>query len=373
MKDVLTVFLLEPYYGGSHRQWVNGFKKNSRHDIELLTLPARNWKWRMHGAAVSFASSIKKLPHIPDVILATDMLDVATFRGLNPEMAHIPIALYFHENQITYPWSKSDEDVILNRDNHYGFVNYTSALAADRVLFNSHYHMNSFLDELPWFLAKFPDGQDVSTVQAIKSKSEVLHLGMELSELEKARPETANSRNRATILWNHRWEYDKNPEEFFQALYEVQSRGWEFCLIVVGESFSKYPRIFDEAKVRLKDRIIHWGYVESREEYTRLLWQSDILPVTSNQDFFGGSIVEAMHCNVKPLLPDRLAYSEHVPSNLHHVFFYEEGELVDRLQRWIKDVSVLRKQQTRSFVEKYDWSILSSDYDNVLVDVVNSR
>ena len=373
MKDMLTVFLLEPYYGGSHQQWANGLKRHSKHRIELFTLSARNWKWRMHGAAVSFASEFKGLKKKPDLILATDMLDVAAFRGLNPDLAHVPIVLYFHENQITYPWSRSDEDVILNRDNHYGFVNYTSALAADRVLFNSHYHMNSFLDELPKFLAKFPDVPDESTVRSIELKSEVLHLGMELSELETLRPETANSRNRATILWNHRWEYDKNPEQFFEALYQIQDRGWEFYLIVVGESFTKYPQIFDEAKERLRDRIIHWGYVESREEYSRLLWQSDILPVTSNQDFFGGSVVEAMYCNVKPLLPKRLAYPEHIPSFLHHTFFYEEGELTDKLQRWIKDISVLRKQQTRSFVEKYDWPVLAEQYDDALLSVFKSR
>ena len=37
---------------------------------------------------------------------------------------------------------------------------------------------------------------------------------------------------------------------------------------------------------------------------------SDILPITSNQDFFGGSIIEAMYCETTPLLPKRLTYPE---------------------------------------------------------------
>mgnify|MGYP000456988033 CR=1 FL=1 len=37
------------------------------------------------------------------------------------------------ENQITYPWSPQDEDVKYQRNNQYGFINYTSALAADQV------------------------------------------------------------------------------------------------------------------------------------------------------------------------------------------------------------------------------------------------
>ena len=40
---------------------------------------------------------------------------------------NIPTAIYFHENQISYPWSPRDRDKIQNRDNHYGFINYVCA------------------------------------------------------------------------------------------------------------------------------------------------------------------------------------------------------------------------------------------------------
>ena len=39
---------------------------------------------------------------------------------------------------------------------HYGFINYSSALAADQVLFNSNYHKDSFIEELKLFLKKIP-------------------------------------------------------------------------------------------------------------------------------------------------------------------------------------------------------------------------
>ena len=370
VKTGIRILLLEPYHGGSHRLWAEGLKKHSKHHVEIFKLPPRHWKWRMHGAAITFANEFKKLTWKPDLILATDMLDLATFNGITPDAAHIPAILYFHENQITYPWSKNDEDKQLNRDNHYGFVNYTAALTADKVLFNSEYHRSSFLGALPEFLRSFPDHLNLHTVQEITDKSEVLHLGMNLTELDELKPNEIARPDRATILWNHRWEYDKNPEQFFRVLIEIQERGWEFNLIVLGEQFKNAPSIFKEAREILKDRIIHWGYAETQQEYVKWLWHADILLVTSNQDFFGGSVVEAMYCNVKPLLPKRLSYPEHIPAFLHHVFFYEEEELTDKLQRWIKDVSVLRKQQTRSFVEKYDWSVLSGHYDEVLADLV---
>lgn len=367
----LNILFVEPFFGGSHKQWAEGLAVHSSHNIQIVSLPARHWKWRMHGAAITLAEKVRSLKYKPDLILVSDMLDLATFDSLCGAVTKgIKKVIYFHENQITYPWSDADQDVVLNRDNHYGFINYTSALSADAVLFNSEYHRSSFLDALPPFLKQFPDHQNLSSVERIKEKSSVLHLGMNLSSLNELKPEALSQHQRAVVLWNHRWEYDKNPAVFFEALYEIQERGWEFNLVVLGEQFNSSPKVFDEARERLKDRILHWGYAESREEYVSWLWQADILPVTSVQDFFGGSIVEAMYCNVKPLLPYRLAYPEHIPSNLHQVFFYEEGELVNKLQRWIKDISVLRKQQTRSFVSRYNWVEMIAQYDDILEAVL---
>jgi len=54
--------------------------------------------------------------------------------------------------------------------------------------------------------------------------------------------------------------------------------------------------------------------VEDFAEYAKWLWRADILPVTSRQEFFGASVVQALYCNCCALLPDRLAYPEHLPS-----------------------------------------------------------
>lgn len=51
----MRVLALEPYYGGSHRAFVDGWASRSRHDWTVLTLPAHHWKWRMRGAAVTMA------------------------------------------------------------------------------------------------------------------------------------------------------------------------------------------------------------------------------------------------------------------------------------------------------------------------------
>lgn len=366
----MKILLLEPFFGGSHRQWAEGFQKHSTHQITILSLPAHHWKWRMHGAAITLAQQFLSSDLVPDLILATDMLDLAGFLAVTRRRtAGIPTAVYFHENQLTYPWSGSDSDRITKRDAHYAFINYTSALVADRVFFNSEHHRSSFLNELSHFLGQFPDHQNLDTVEMIREKSSVLPLGLDLRELEVSKESMLTKPKRAVVLWNHRWEYDKNPEAFFRSLFTIQERGWDFHVVVLGQQFPSSPKIFSEAEQVLKDRILHWGFVTDRSEYAKWLSVSDILPVTSNQDFFGISVVEAMHCNVKPLLPNRLAYPEHVPKSLQAAFFYE-NDLTDRLQRWIRDVDVLRKQQTRSFVEKYDWTEMIESYDRIIMEMV---
>jgi len=369
----LNILLVEPFYTGSHKKWADELKQFSSHNIEILSLAGHHWKWRMHGGAVTLAEIANKKYGVtkPDVILATDMLDLSTFMSLTRSWSHnVPTAIYFHENQINYPWSPADADVKLQRDNHYAFINYTSALSANRVFFNSNYHREAFLTELPKLLKAFPDYNNLETVEVIKNKSSVLPLGLNLKKLAAHKPDKIETPMRAVVLWNHRWEYDKNPEGFFNALFEIADRGIDFRLIVLGESYDKQPPIFAMAKQKLADKILHWGYAESFDEYCKWLWTADILPVTSVQDFFGISVIEAMYCNVVPFLPKRLAYPEHIPDAYRNTFFYEEEDFVNKLQRRIWDVKYLRVMDMQQYAQKYDWEQLIALYDNELAQLV---
>jgi len=367
----MDILLLEPFFSGSHQQWAEGLKKHSKHNIRLLSLPGRHWKWRMHGGAVSLAKKFNESEENTDLILATSMLDLTTFLALTRgKSADIPVAMYFHENQLTYPWSPQDRDKKKKRDNHYSFINYTSALAADKVFFNSKYHKESFLGALPKFLKQFPDKREKENIELINAKSEVLHLGLDLERFESFRSSDKEKQSVATILWNHRWEYDKNPEEFFKTLFALKEKEIEFKLIVLGEQNDVNPPIFDDAKTRLEDEILHWGYVETFEDYARWLWRADILPVTSNQDFFGGSVIEAMYCDCFPLLPNRLAYPEHLPEELDREFLYEEGELEARLETAVESVMGIRQVDYQSIIKKYDWGELISVYDDNLEQMI---
>jgi len=144
----MNILLIEPYFTGSHKSWAEGYKANSQHDVQILKMKGQFWKWRMHGGAVTLSRLFNQSDITPDLILATDMLDLTTFLSLTRKRTSlIPTAIYFHENQLSYPWSPTDRDVQQNRNKHYGFINYSSALTADHVLFNSCYHQNRWLLE----------------------------------------------------------------------------------------------------------------------------------------------------------------------------------------------------------------------------------
>ncbi|ACH39466.1 glycosyltransferase, putative [Citrifermentans bemidjiense Bem] len=364
----MRITLVEPYFTGSHAAWAREYAAHSSHEVELLTLPGRNWKWRMHGGAVTLASRFLELPR-PDLILATDMLDLTTFLALTRNQSHgIRTALYFHENQLTYPWSPSDQDPALQRDLHYAFINYASALAADAVLFNSRYHRDSFLGALPAFLKGFPDAVDADSAARIGEKSRVLPLGLDLHKLDRHRPQAGEGARAPLLLWNHRWEFDKAPEPFFEALYQLADEGVEFEVAVVGESFGRAPGVFRQARERLGCRVAQWGFLERFSDYAAWLWRADILPVTSRQEFFGASAVQALYCGCRPLFPDRLAYPEHVPVEAREKVLYREEEaFVDRLRTLILD----REDGAAldGFVERYDWEKLAPVYDSFLEGV----
>ena len=323
----------------------------------------------MAGAAPYLAQQYRQRPHPPDLIVASDMLDVAAFKGLIAGRGVVPpIVLYFHENQLTYPWSPDDPDPGLNRDHHYAFTNLTSALAADAVWFNSEYHQRSFLNALPAFLRQFPDHRPAWAAAEIAAKSHVQPLALDLSRFDRFAPTASLADGPPLILWNHRWEYDKAPERFFEILQRCQSAGLDFRLVLLGERYGKVPPIFEQARQQFEKELLHWGYADTFEAYARWLWRADIALTTAVQDFFGGSVVEAIYCKCYPLLPDRLAYPEHIPEAHREDFLYtDDRQAVQKLIQLLSSPQTLPVPGAlRSRVSRYDWFVQVNRYDEAV-------
>ena len=357
----MNILLIEAYYGGSHKLWADQLKHFSEHDVDILSLPARHWKWRMEGAAIELANQLKLYKQKPDLILTTSMLDLSFLKSNLPKGWHnVPTIYYMHENQLTYPVSEHDEDKMKGRDFHYGMIQYKSMLTADKVCFNSSFHKQAFFTELKKLLDRLPDFSPLDQMGKIKAASEVLHVGVRDPKLE------VEKNTLPIVLWNHRWEYDKNPELFFRTLISMKDE-LDFKLIVLGSKARVYPEIFDIAQKELSSSILHWGYVDTEAEYLSLINQSDILPVTSNQDFFGISIIESILTGATPLLPNRLVYPEHFDINQHQNLFYErEDEFQNKLKNLIQNP--IQESQKNSLINKakqYLWSKQIPHYDQL--------
>ena len=361
----MHIALLESYYGGSHRAWADGYKRFSRHDVELITLPAQYWKWRMQGAAISFA---RLLDSKPDLILASSMIDLSIFRALTyRRLGDMPIALYFHENQLSYPQNR--------RQGHgwrYGFINYVSALAADGVYFNSEFHLKDFMAQLPRMLKNFRDYYELQTIDEIQEKSKVLPVGMNLQRFDAYRI-AKDRREPPIILWNHRWEEDKDPAAFVNSLIKLADEGYEFKAAITGEQFGEMPKAFKRAKYALSDRLIQLGYVESFAEYARLLWGADYVLSTAWQEFFGISVCEAVYCGCLPILPARLNYPNLLTEDLKAACLYQRDRLTAQLRYHLEsgtrpDTSALREK-----IAGFDWRKMAPQYDAEMEALVSRQ
>ena len=376
----MHILLVAPYFGGSHRAWAEGYARHSTHSVELLTLPARFWKWRMHGGAATLAERLRRRagPR-PDLVLATDMVNLPALLGLaRSELAGVPAVLYCHENQLTYPLQAGEK-----RDLAYPMVNWLSMLAADRVLFNSQFHRDSWFRALPNMLKHFPDCSHLPLVPGVQAKAQVMPVGVDLRPLDSAAPDGAmdgtslgigsyhDGDSPPLILWNQRWEYDKNPAAFFRALDELAARGLPFRVALAGSNVRQQPEEFDAARKRLGDRVVHFGRADL-DTYRRLLWEADIVVSTAFHEFFGIAVVEAIYCRTFPVLPRRLAYPELLPEAAGAWCLYEDPEeLVTKLAWALTHPAAARESAERlsSSVARFDWLKMAPMYDAAISDV----
>jgi glycosyltransferase involved in cell wall biosynthesis len=373
IKNQLKIVILEPYYGGSHKQWIDQLICHSSHSFTLLQMPSRFWKWRMQAGAIYLAEATPDEQF--DLILASSMLNLPLYLSLirKKKAACAATAIYFHENQICYPLSDHEKARARKNDFSYGFINIASALSADIVFFNSTYHYESFFQALPLFMKKFPDYNDLP-ITDLTDKSRVLPIGIDTDSFSSKRTSHRQvlSGSPPKLLWSHRREYDKNPEGFLQLLLELQKREFEFNLLLLGDTHDRAGGVFTTIEEQFARNILFNGYAKAGDEYSEMIQQADFLPVTSNHEFFGISVMEAVFCGVIPLLPEHLVYP-----TLYKPFsdlLYRPGDYIGMADLLIKlhssDSTVLR-DRLHEHALQYSWNHLIDTYDKELVIAAN--
>lgn len=168
------------------------------------------------------------------------------------------------------------------------FISLISSLAADVVLFNSVYNKSTFLDNIKTILKLLPDYKPKNLRQKIEQKCDVLYYPIDYSFIEP----NIDKKNVDTlhIVWPHRWEFDKGPEDFFAVLQRLKESKVPFKISVIGECFQQVPEIFNEARQLFVDEILHFGFLESKSSYYDVLKSSHVVVSTAKHEFFGVSV-----------------------------------------------------------------------------------
>lgn len=363
----LRILALEPYYGGSHRAVLDGLASRTDAEWTLLTLPARKWKWRMRGAAITMASEARSHaqtvgdPAPWDLVFASTFVNLAEFRGLaGADIARIPTVVYFHENQLVYP-----NRHIAEWDLQFPLTNVTSALSAECCVFNTRWNLERFCAEIPGFIRGFPDHHPVGLAERIAEKSTVIAPPFDPAAFDAAPPVRGS---RCRIVWPHRWEHDKDPETFFSAVMQLAGEGADFEVVVAGQSFRETEGLMRAAAAALGDRLVHCDQPASREEYARLLATADVAVSTAMNEFFGLAMMESCYAGATPLVPDDLGYRE-----LYGAEYRYNGreELVARLRGHIAYRPA--PNAARAIAEQYTFDRLVPAYQRLFETVAGVR
>ena len=242
----MNILLLNAYTTDSHSAWCKGLMQHlPQNTWTYLTLPGRHFSWRIRGNALSWAmgearTSLEK-PY--DIVVATSMVDLATLRGLVPNLANIPAVVYFHENQFAYPKNLQQHASIEPQ-----MVNLYSALSAQTLLFNSQYNLSSLLDGAAQLLKKLPDQVPPGILKSIEEKSSILPVPINTASFSSGTDIAAKHHvmQPLHIIWNHRWEYDKGPELLQKVIELCRQDELNLCFTIAGLRFRRVPKPFAE-------------------------------------------------------------------------------------------------------------------------------
>lgn len=308
----MKILLLSGYDAPSHKRWRENLATAlPEHEWTMCSLPARYFNWRVRGNSLTFAYDYANVLNQPyDLLIVTSMVDLSALRGFVPTLCAIPTIVYFHENQFAYPASQTKQSLVEPQ-----ILTLYTALCGDAVVFNSEFNRTSFFTGAKALLKKLPDCVPKGLLENLQEKTKILPVPLEDTLFEENFSTLRDSERRLQIVWNHRWEYDKNPRLLLKTLekLEITFNGeLPFDLHVVGQRFRESPKEFEKIKILLirTKSLGRWGFLDSVSEYCELLLRCHIVLSTASHDFQGLAVLEAVAAGCLPLLPLRQAYPE---------------------------------------------------------------
>ncbi len=301
------ILIISPYDALSHRYWHQGIVREfPNFTFEVVALPPRYFSWRHRGNSLSLAfDPLLAQPY--DLVLATSMTDLSALKGMQPKLVGVPTILYFHENQFAYPPGRNDEGAVERQ-----ITSIYSALAADHLVFNSAYNRDTFLSGTKALLARMPDHVPHGIVEKLSENPHVVPVPLDDDLFRMDATGNPPELEGLSIVWNHRWEYDKGLSALHNIVTTLIDTEINFTLHLIGQQFRDVPEIMTRVMDLLKDHgsLGQTGFITSRPEYLDLLARSHIVLSTALHEFQGLAVLEAVAAGCIPVVPDRLAYPE---------------------------------------------------------------
>ncbi len=356
-----NVLVLEPWYQGSHRSWVEGWRSNSKHTVDVVNGSDSGWRRSLVTAPTRFAEAINEARQPIDALVASTPIDLATVLGLlDRSKRRPPTLLYMHESQIGYPPGPKGGQPYRAMINDWNAIT-----SADRVAVASQFHADLILERMPDFADGLVQGSGAK-VESILNNLHVLPVGVDTSGLH---PIALGGPIR--VLWNHRWSHDKNPGEFVHAVTILASEGHEFELYALGEVERGGEKAHGRLKNHLADRILLSG-PQTYDVYRQVLCRSDLVVSTAQHEFFGLAIAEAIAAGARPVLPDRLAYPEIVPEGFSSQFLYPRSleESLRSILAQPRDEVHRYRRETMEYVAKFGWPTIAPKYDSLIDEML---
>jgi glycosyltransferase involved in cell wall biosynthesis len=360
----MRVLLIEPYDTGSHAAWARGYRDDSRHQVDLMTLPGRFWRWRLRGAAVEIADRVDQWCAVngpPGAVLVSSMIDLAALLGLaRRSLGSTPVVLYMHENQLAYPRpDAADIDAAIR--------GWASLVAADRVVFNSSHHRDVVVAALPRLGDSMPDRTPDLDPAWLLAKSTVVPVGIDFAQLTAPAEDPDRGSLVPLIVWSHRWDDDKNPEVFVRASHRLRADGLEHRVALLGDDGWDGEARRSAAAEALGGSVAVSGHL-GRQAYVDVLRQADVVVSVADHEFFGVSVVEAIAAGCVPVLPDRLSYPELIEARHRSAVLYPEGHFRRRLAEVVANLPQARRA-TAGLAEamaRFAWPEVADQLDEVV-------
>jgi glycosyltransferase involved in cell wall biosynthesis len=322
----VKVLVLSAYAAQSHVYWQEGLLAMfPRWQWSVLSLPPRHFSWRVRGNPLYWALAERETLELAyDLVIATSMVDLATLRGLVPRLAVVPTIVYFHENQFEYPIVERKTGTVgrsqqSNNLLEAQMVSLYSALAADRLVFNSRYNLTTFHNGCQALLKRLPDKVPPGIVSLLRDKSSVIPVPLKSVASTPERrsiwgdDSTPYPQRALRLVWVGRLEYDKGGDRLLRILQQLELTGLHYELAVIGQQFRNSPQEFERIETQFAHRLVQFGYIESRSDYLAALAGADIVLSTALHEFQGLAVLEAIAAGCIPIVPRRLVYPEIIP------------------------------------------------------------